>query len=200
MIYTYIKRSVPARYVHLTQKLNSSDFNNLGSSYQDYLEDKWVLLSKQQVKFREENPSASVKEVFEMKLYEAPEYVPSIEELKARKIAEIDAHDISEAVNSFSIDGFNAWFSVQERLNYKQSVEAAKLLGVQELNFFIGDVELSVSTEKAEKFLAALQLYADQCFIVTKRHKLAVEALDSTELIEAYDFTVGYPEKPVFNL
>ena len=199
MIYTYIKKSVPKHYVELSQKLSDAEFNNIGSSFDDYLNDKWVLLSKKQVEFHKENPSASVKEVFDMQIVRV-EHERSLQDAKQEMITQIYRHDASDAVNSFSIAGIDAWFSVQERLNYKQSVEAAKLLGVDELNFFVGNQELSVSTAKAEQMLAALQLYADECFLVTKRHVLAVENLNSIEDVDGYDFTVGYPNKPVFTL
>ena len=48
--------------------------------------------------------------------------------------------------------------------------------------------------------LAQIQLYADQCFIVTKQHKAAVEALDSIEAVDNYDVTAGYPTKLTFNV
>ena len=43
--------------------------------------------------------------------------------------------------------------------------------------------------------LAQIQLYADQCYMVTKQHKAAVEALDTIEGVDNFDITSGYPEK-----
>jgi hypothetical protein len=48
--------------------------------------------------------------------------------------------------------------------------------------------------------LAQIQLYADQCFLVTKQHEAAVNALDSIESVDNYDITLGYPTKLVFNV
>ena len=59
-------------------------------------------------------------------------------------------------------------------------------------------ITLSVATAKL--MLAQIQLYADQCFIVTKQHKAAVEALDSIEAVDNYDVTAGYPTKLIFNV
>ena len=50
----------------------------------------------------------------------------------------------------------------------------------------------------AKMALAQVQLYANQCYGVTERHKAAVNALETIEAVEAYDFTIGYPEKLSF--
>ena len=198
-MYTYIKQSVSGFYVELPEKLTSDLYSNLGKTYKDFEQDKWVLLSNKQVQFHKDNPDATIQEVWSMQLNKAPER--TLGDAKHDKIKEIEEYDKSSEVNSFTINNsIHAWFTVQERLNYKQSIEAAKLLGVDKLTFFVGDTMLSVSTTKAEQMLAALQLYADQCFIVTKQHKLAVETLDTIEAVDSYDFTVGYPEQFNFNL
>ena len=61
-------------------------------------------------------------------------------------------------------------------------------------------MSMTVSTVKAEQMLAAIQLYADACFMVTKNHNLAVEALETMEDVDAYDFRTGYPERLNFDI
>lgn len=195
MTYNYINKNLTGkRYVSLSEPLNPENYD-IGKTWNDYLNGKFVRLVQDQVDFAEEHPEATVKEIWKKTL------IIDTEEIKKEKISEIDAYDNSEAVNGFTVNNaINAWFTVQERLNYKQSIEAAKLLGVENLSFFIGDNMLNVSVNNAEIMLAALQLYADQCFIVTKQHKLAVEALENVEEIENYDYKTGYPEKLNFDL
>jgi hypothetical protein len=48
--------------------------------------------------------------------------------------------------------------------------------------------------------LAQIQLYADQCFIVTKQHITAVEALETIEEVDAYDVSADYPQRLIFTL
>ena len=200
-MYTYVKRNVPNYYVELEEKLTPDLYSDLGETYDDYLMGKWVLLSDEQVKFHEENPDASVKEVFNMAIDEPYVHVRTLEEAKNDMQLKIDMYDTSDAVNSFTINNMiPAWFTVQERLNYKQSVEAAKLMNVDKLSFYVGDVMLEVETVKAEQLLAALQLYADACFLVTKQHKIAVEKLEEIEEVDNYDYTVGYPSRLNFDL
>lgn len=200
IMYTYIKRNVPGIYLQYEEWIDPEKYD-VGSSWEDYINGKFVELSEDQVKFHEEHPTASVKEVWEMALVPVPEYVRTIEDAKKEMLHAIEVYDTSSNVNSFTVNHMvSAWFTVQERLNYKQSVEAAKLLSVPELSFYIGNMELSVSPELAEGMLAQLQLYADQCFIVTKKHQIAVESLETIEEVDEYDYTVGYPDKLNFDL
>jgi hypothetical protein len=114
-------------------------------------------------------------------------------------IQKIDDYDSSENVNGFKINGQEAgWFTPEERSNYRSSIDAAKLLGVETLSLFIGDNLIEVTPTQGEYMLAQIQLYADQCFIVTKEHKIAVEALDDVEAIDAFQYTEGYPEQVDF--
>lgn len=195
----YIKKDITVKkYISLEEPLDPDNYN-VGRTWEDYLNNKFVRLTKYQVEFAEAHPEASVDEIWQKALNAEPER--TIDDAKREKIAEIEKYDVSENVNGFTVNNaFTAWFSVQERLNYKQSIEAAKLLGVSELSFFIGDNMLNVSVTNAELMLAALQLYADQCFIVTKQHMLAVNSLTEIEEVDNYDYTEGYPEKLNFDL
>lgn len=196
MVYYINKNLKSTRYISLTDALDDKMFE-VGKNWKDYLDGKFVRLTKYQVEFAKEHPEATIEEIWKKTLLN----VRTLEDAKKEKIAEIDLYDNSEEVNGFTVNNaFTAWFSVQERLNYKQSIESAKLLGVNDLAFFIGDNMLNVSVSNAEMMLAALQLYADQCFIITKQHKLAVEALETIEDVDEYDYRKGYPEKLNFDL
>lgn len=198
-MYTYIKKNVNGFYVELLEKLTSDLFSDLGETYEDFTQNKWVLLSEEQVKFHEENPSATIQEVWNMQF--TPKHVRDLVDAKREMLNKISNYDISENVNGFTINHtMVAWFSVQERLNYKQSIESAKLLGIDKLSFFVGDAMLEISPAMAEQMLAALQLYADSCYIVTKQHQLTVQKLETIEDVDNYDYKSGYPTRLNFDL
>ena len=199
-MYTYVKRNIPRHYVTLENKLNPDLYSNIGSTYQDYLYNKYVLLTDEQVAFHNEYPEATVEEVFNLAINDNSEPARTIEVAKTEMLQKIDSHDASDEVNGFLINGIKAWFTVQERNNYKASIDSAKLLGIESLSFFIGDHLLTITPEMAEHMLAAIQLYADQCFIVTKQHKLKVESLESIEEVDLYDYYAGYPKMLEFEL
>ena len=46
--------------------------------------------------------------------------------------------------------------------------------------------------------LYALEVYASACYDRTQAHLAAIDALETIEEIESYDYRVGYPEKLKF--
>lgn len=200
--YTYIKLDISGYYIEFDEMFNPDLYNNLGDSYEDFLDNKWVLLSDEQVQFHVDHPEASVKEVWDMELTPIPPR--TLEEAKSEMINLITQYDTSDSVNAFNVYDsehditFEGWFTPEERSNYKSSIDAAKLLGVSALTFFIGEIELTVTPTQAEYMLAQIQLYADQCFIVTKEHKIAVDKLDNIEDVDSFPYMQGYPEKITF--
>lgn len=192
--YTYIKLDVRGYYIDFDEMFNPDLYNNLGETYQDFLDNKWVLLSDEQVAFHEEHPTASVKEVWDMQLTPVPPR--TLVQAKAEMIQKIDEYDNSSDVNGFTVNGtIEGWFTPEERSNYRSSIDAAKLLGVSALTFFLGDMEMTVTPTQAEYMLAQIQLYADQCFIITKEHKIAVSEMTTIEEVDNYEYRIGYPNK-----
>lgn len=177
----------------------------IGSTLEDFYDGKWVLLSDEQTAFHEENPDATLQEVWDTQLTPTPD-IPerTIEDAKREKIASIEAYDNSDAVNNFNIvlngNAINAWLTPDQRANYKNSVDAAKLVGLDELHPVFNGIQLTLQTSTAEMALAQIQIYADRCFIVTETHKTEVNALDSIEAVDNYDITSGYPEKLTFTI
>lgn len=199
MAHTYIKKDVRGYYTEMNNILPSDLFDNLGETYEDFLDNKWVLLSEEQVLFHQEHPEATIKEVLEMEL--AAPYVRTLEDAKREMLVRISNYDVSENVNSFTINNvISTWFTVEERSNYANSINAAELLGIEKLSFYVGDNSLEVPTASAKQMLASIQLYADACYIVTKGHEAAVNTLGSIEEVDSYNYMEGYPKKLNFDL
>lgn len=195
----YIKRNIIGDYVTMEQALDANLHSDIGTTFDDYLNNMWVPLSEDQVKFKEENPSATLREVWQMEL--SPKHIRTIEEAKNEMLHKIEQYDQSDNVNSFLVNSsIKAWFTPQERSNYKSSIDAAKLLGMDVLSFYINDTMLNASPINAEQMLAQIQLYADQCFIITKQHKAIVESLQTIEEIDNYDYMSNYPDRLNFDL
>lgn len=118
-----------------------------------------------------------------------------IDMAKAAKIAQIAAYSDSDAVNSLTFNGIKTWLTPNVRANYLVSLDAAELLGETDITFVVEGVQASLPIKQVRLLLAKIQRYADACFLVTERHKIAVRALQTVEEVEAYDYTTGYPEK-----
>ena len=197
--YIYIKHDVRGFYVTLYSVLDENLYNNIGETWGDFNANKWVLLSDEQVEFKANNPTAKIHEVFKMEF--EPIHVRNLTDAKNEMLRKIEEYDQSSNVNGFTVNGaIEAWFTPSERSNYKSSIDAANLLGIETLSFYVGDTLLTVTPTIAEQLLAQIQLYADQCFIVTKQHKAIVESLETIEEVDAYDYTANYPTKMNFNL
>lgn len=198
---TYIKRNVPGYYIELQNELDPKNYSNIGSTYEDFQKGLYVKLSEEQVKFREENPTASVKEVWDMEIRVYVEPERTLEQAKMEKLNEIGMYDNSDAVNGFTINGaIPAWFTPDQRSDYNLSIQSAETKGIETLNFVVGNNVLQIPTAMAKVMLAEVQLYANAAYMVTAQHKMTVEALDSIEAVDAYDYTTGYPEKLNFDI
>lgn len=151
----------------------------------------------------------SVEQLTAWGFVEWVEPTPTPEELleraKASKIAELEAYDASDAVNGFIIrttegGDITKWLDTEKRNNAFRAIDSAKKLGDESISFAIGDIPVTLPVATAEIYLAKVEKYAVTCTNVTARHKVAINALETVEAVEGYDYSVGYPEKLVFEI
>ena len=77
-------------------------------------------------------------------------------------------YDRSGAVNGFIVNGISTWLTPDVRANYKNSIEAAELLGETHITFIVAGIVATSSLQEARIMLAKIQRYADRCTIVTE--------------------------------
>lgn len=188
----YVRKEIPGYYLDTEEYIDPEYWEGwIGYTYEDFLDNKWVLLSQDKVDYHDSHPNASIEEVFNL----GPK-PRTLEQAKAEMIELIDEYDQSSNVNGFIINNsIEGWFTPYERSNYRSSIDAAKRLGVETLSVIISNQIFTVPTETAELVLDQVQLYADRCFLVTKQHKMQVMSLDTIEDVDAFPYTQGYPQK-----
>lgn len=125
--------------------------------------------------------------------------VDPLELARNEKLKALSAYDNSIKVNGFYVGEQLTWIDRDTRNTYKASIEAAELLGETSIIVPILGMILNIPIDKGKIALAKIQRYADACAIVTATHKMAISQLTSEEEIMGYDFTLGYPEKLVFD-
>ena len=129
------------------------------------------------------------------------EPTPTPEELLARakadKIAELEAYDASEEVNSFSVDGKTMWLDAATRQQLRISLDAMQQAGRETVTKWFDGVEYTYPIDVWYYMLGQVEVYASDALNVTESHKAAINALESVEDVEAYEFS-GYPEKLSF--
>ena len=125
--------------------------------------------------------------------------VENIEGIRARKIAEIEAYDKSDAVNRFTIGGLSMWLSREERASLKIRFEAEKAAGKTDTVLWFDGVRIPIpDIDAGLGMLVKLELYASECYDITQQHIAAVKQLKTADEINAYDHAVGYPDKLEF--
>lgn len=134
----------------------------------------------------------------------APTPAELLKRAKSSKISDIQAYDSSDAVNSFRVNVGNevidTWITPEQRSDYKNSIDAAELLGMTEVHPVFNGVEFTLPVDVAKMDLAKIQIYANQCYGVTEQHKAVVNAMETVEDVEDYDFKTGYPERLRFEV
>ena len=128
------------------------------------------------------------------------EPTPTPEELlaraKAEKIAELEEYDANE-VNSFSVNGKDMWLDHDVRQQLRISLDALSQAGRETVTKWFDGVEYTYPIDVWYYMLGQVEVYASDALNVTESHKAAINALESIEDVEAYQFT-GYPEKLSF--
>lgn len=114
---------------------------------------------------------------------------------KKVKLAEVDRHDKSMDVNGFYLAGQHAWLDKATRVGLANSIAIEKATGKTETTLYLNGVALTISIEQAQQMLAALELYALDCYRKTEEHKMTINELTTIEEVENYDCTQGYPEQ-----
>lgn len=133
---------------------------------------------------------------------------PSTEELlklaKDSKCLQLEEYDSSENVNiCYIIIGDNQipyWANKQERSILKTAIQNYIAFGktVYRLDLRDKGVSININCNDLLQILVALEVYAIDCYNKTTDHQYAIQALTTIEEVEAYDYTVGYPEKLTF--
>lgn len=122
-----------------------------------------------------------------------------LEQHKQVKIREIDVYDSSEAVNGFFFNGILLWVNKDLRSNLVNLINSATLVGRDSINVWFSGLYIQLGLEQAREMLAAIEVYAADCFNVTAQHKLQVSNMTTIEEVIAFDVTTGYPERLQFN-
>ena len=108
---------------------------------------------------------------------------------------QIDKYDTSSSVNGFMLNGQRVWLNKDTRVGLMNSTSIAKAMGKTTTTLWFGGMQIEVDCDKAIQLLAALEMYALECFNVTAAHKKAVAELNTVEEGLGYDYTKDYPEQ-----
>lgn len=121
---------------------------------------------------------------------------------KDRKLRELERYDESEEVNDCIIvyqgEEIHYWANKTERNDLKNAVRDCIAMGRETYRLDLRDKGISITMlcELLLQMMAALEVYAIDCYNKTTDHRFAIEACTTEEAVDAYEFRgVGYPAK-----
>ncbi|MDP3399114.1 MAG: DUF4376 domain-containing protein [Bacteroidales bacterium] len=175
------------------------DLSKTGS-IEDLQSGKIIELNEAQIDFYNAYPAASTIEIFNCRLREQPE--PSLEQIKAEKIAQLKIFDSSHEVNSFTINGVRMWLDRNMRVSLMQTATILEQAGETTITLWSEGpqrVSFEVQIHALKQFLAALEIYAKKCYDTTANHEQTINSLLNSNEVSSYNFKVLYPIKLNFN-
>lgn len=216
--YTYITKKNRLTYIGLNDLLDPS-CNDIGESYLDFLAGKWVLLSEEQVLFKEEHPDATIREVLDMKIAEKEPEPSQAEVIEAEvfnrakdmKLDEIRTQD--DKSNKFFISVIsegkevaNSEFWMDKDL--RNSLLNVTLPALQQN----GDTttklwsdttpprSIEVPIDWALNCIPVVEIYAKKTYDVMQGNIAKVYAAKTVDEINSIDVESGYPPYITFEL
>lgn len=216
--YTYITKKNRLTYIGLNDLLDPSS-NDIGESYLDFLSGKWVLLSEDQVQFKEEHPDATIREVLDMKISEK-EPEPSQAEViesevfnraKDRKLDEIRAKDsqsnkffISVISEGKKVANSEFWMDKDLRNSLLNvTLPALKQNGDTTTKLWsntIPPASIDVPIDWALNCIPVVEIYAKKTYDVMQGNIAKVYAAKTVDEINSIDVESGYPPYITFEL
>lgn len=118
-----------------------------------------------------------------------------LQQVKDSKIAEINAYDVSDNVNSFTYKGQTMWLNREDRIVLKDRFTREKSENVVYTNLYYGGQAINITPDEGVALIDAISAYADKCFDNTQKNIGLVNSATTLLEVEAIDITAGYPQK-----
>lgn len=189
----YVNNSVTGQYLELDFALTIDGGYEMGTTYEDYLQGKWIELSEEQISFREQNQGASVREVINAELDpEPPGPTPEqlLERAKNSKKEAMSSYAYSDAVRKMIIDGEDVWFEKWARQDYRVRIETAKRTGNNYILFRDEPTDANV----VAVILDCMDAHEYKSEEVLAAKLKAVSECTTIEQVEEIGVDFGYPE------
>lgn len=196
-MYIYINKEIPNSYFEIDKALDSEGFN-LGTTYQDYLDNKFVLLSDEQIIFHNKYPEASVEEVYNMKLNSKIE--KGAEEKILLNYYYNNAKSTPCVIISDTIETF-VRLTQGEIDDIIKVINAKKILSIKdECVWFLGEYKISMIPDEMEKLISQICLYINECDIVYKDTLLKLENKNLQTSYSNDYYESIFPKKIILNI
>ena len=168
---------------------------NLGNSFEDYKNGKFVLLNEEQTSFLKSHSGVTPEEVWNMTLND----FATVGDITAL-IKGIEDYDSSENVNIFYVNNVPVWFNKETRTALNNSISIEKEVGKDTTTLWINNTPYIISIDIAKQMLSDIELYTIACYNNTRQNIAEAQTITLKSEVANFDITKGYPEKLNFNL
>lgn len=176
---------------------------SVGTTWEDFLADKFLPLSDEQMAFREANPDLSIYNIWTMTMpepvmVETPER--TLEDAKNEKIIEISSFFESPEVNSIMVNGMPMHFEEYECNTIKLQLDGCTRRNIPVYKMHYNDMTMPISVEDGYKIVNEMCYH----YYVNENAKQdaldAVNALDDVLSVDDFDYEIYTPETPAINV
>lgn len=189
---TYLIRSVKGSYWTGDYDLDPSMYD-MGTTYEDYLDDKFIELSSEQLQFHIDNPKANVREVIAMELdpvAPGPTEEEILRNAKASKKQEIEVYSNSEDIKSYYLYDTRFWIDRYDRILMANDIDIAES---KNRTLFDLTTDLTVDIDVARTVLMDMGDYDNACDDIKDSKIKEVDVLTTKEEVDAYEVKTGWP-------
>lgn len=125
--------------------------------------------------------------------------IPSTFDIQQELIKVQKEYDSSDEINSFTINGVEGWLDKQTRLSIKNAIDILEQEGETNYTVWLGNSSIEMSIVDIKHILAQIEIYAVECYNVTRNHLNEIHTLSRAEVFK-FDISKDYPSKLVFEL
>lgn len=121
----------------------------------------------------------------------------SFNELKKVKLEDLNYHDKSDIVNRFIFRGVETWLDRDTRTSLKSTAENLREEGHYYMTYWVNEHPYEITCMDMLALLRQVEIYAYECYRVTSVHRNNINACNTIEELENYDYRIGYPDKVI---
>lgn len=205
-MFTYLKKDISNHYVEFEEMLDPELYDNIGTTYEDYKNNKWIILDEDQLAFKSEHPTATIEEIINKALNPI---TPA--QVRRSKNNELSTY-YYDNYNKFTVNDEQVWLNSTQRLQKRDEVNRALAIGNDTVKVGTQDLDPNLAnhvidliakqesdcqswlTQKQLEINTAIEVEDIQAIVVNEG--LPVQAAMTTESLQKLD---NEEEKTSFN-
>lgn len=119
----------------------------------------------------------------------------TVTDIKNAVIKAIEDYDSSTYVNTFIHNGRKYWLDKTTRMSLLNDINVLKNLKEDTITVWLNSTtSVNLPLDTTIDFLNELEVYAMNCYNVTKNHIKDITGMDDYESLSTYNFITGYPK------